>query len=142
MKENRLLYAQIAAFGASSLALAFAGLTNDVTRGGRIGNVFIGIVFWLGLAGGIVLSVLLSKQRKAAGADEGKIGIINFFSNKPAIVFDCLMIVSCIASIVFLVLQSQIFIGYISIALFFFSLEMHCVLNGKNYKYITSNVED
>ncbi|MBR2589498.1 MAG: hypothetical protein IKE65_01080 [Clostridia bacterium] len=142
MKQKRLFIAQIGCFGASALALAFAGLTNDITRGGRAGSIIIGIIFWLGLIAGIILCVLLSKQRKAAGFDEGKIGLIGFFSNKAAIVFDCLMIVSCIASIVFIVLKSQLFIGFISIALFFFSLEMHCVLNGKNYKYITSNVEE
>ena len=136
MKEKSLLYAQIASFAVSSCSLAFSFMTSDATAADRAGSIIIGIIFWLGLIAGIVLTVLLSKKIKKTGFNEGKIGLIHFFSNPIAIVFDCLMILSLIGSVLIIVFKSEQLIGYFVIALFIFSFEMHCILNGKNYLYI------
>ena len=46
------------------------------------------------------------------------------------------MILSLIGSVLIIVFKSEQLIGYFVIALFIFSFEMHCILNGKNYLYI------
>lgn len=136
MKEKSMLYAQIASFAVSSCSLIFSFMTSDATTAGRVGSITIGIIFWLGLIAGIVFTILLSKQIKATGVHKGKIGLITFFSNPIAIVFDSLMILSLIGSVLIIVFKSEQLIGYFVIALFIFSFEMHCILNGKNYLYI------
>ena len=141
-KTVHLLYAQIASFAVSSCSLIFSFMTSDATTAGRVGSITIGIIFWLGLIAGVVFTILLSKQIKATGIHKGKIGLITFFSNPIAIIFDCLMILSFIGSVLIVVFQSEQLIGYFVIALFIFSFEMHCVLNGKNYLYIKQKKQE
>lgn len=142
MQQAKEIYAGIIAFALSSLAIACLGLYPYDFNGAKWANILIGAVFWLGLAAGIVFSVLLTKRRKKEGFHQGKVGLISFFQNKIAAVFDILMILTLFSTVLLIIFSVKSAIAYVIVALFFFSLEMHCVLNGKNYKYITSKMEE
>lgn len=71
------------------------------------------------------------------------IGLLNFFSNGYAMIFDVLMALSFILGIVFFFVPKlgsvlwSVFAG-----IFFFSLNMHAILNGVNFRYIFMNKGD
>lgn len=100
----------------------------------------VGVLFWVGLIVGIVLLLVINKHRKADESFRVKKklpGIISFFSNQYAIVADVVTAISLIFLLVFL------FVPWFNqgvtvalIAIFLFAFNMHCVLNGMNFKYI------
>lgn len=97
----------------------------------------IGASFWLLLIVAWAIQIILSKRLKS---EPKKIGLISFFSNKFAIAADVITLISLIASIVMTIISSSFvipeIISYLIISVFFFSLQMHCVCNGKVFKYI------
>jgi len=99
----------------------------------------IGVVFWLGLILGFFFLFLINRERKKGRYRKG-LPFIWFFQNPVAIVFDVLLVLSTIG--LFLVLFIQGINQWISAAIIFafvFSLEMHGMFNGKNFKYISNS---
>ena len=106
--------------------------------------VMTGVLFWAGLIAGMAfLLVLNSKRRKDKkyGSKErgARIGLISFFENRAAMVFDCAM------ALFFILMLLSIFIPGIGqnvtlvlISLLLASACMHSMLNGLNYRYIKS----
>lgn len=129
-----------------SLLLSFFG-----DYGGNAFNVVMaaltGILFWACLIAGYALfAVINSHRKKYVKAKKSSVsernrkrlpGIICFFSNKYAIVADFAMILFFILTLVFIFIpflnQS---IAVIAIAILLFSVHMHCILNGMNFRYI------
>lgn len=111
---------------------------------GNIINVImayaVGVLFWLGLIIGYVLLFILSKHRKAkTKPKKSKPGIIVFFSNKPAKIADLTMVGSLILTLVFTFIPFLSFgIEIVFLAILVFSIHMHCLFNGVNFKYINS----
>ncbi len=111
---------------------------------GNIINVImayaVGVLFWLGLIIGYVLLFILSKHRKAkTKAKKCKPGIIVFFSNKPAKIADLTMVGSLILTLAFTFIPFLSFgIETVFLAILVFSIHMHCLFNGVNFKYINS----
>jgi len=89
---------------------------------------------------GIVFFLILNRLRKKdiTFARKGTIGLFRFFGNVPARVFDTLLIIGVTALIVSLLLIRTLPEIIILAGTFItvFSLEMHCMLNGKNYKWL------
>lgn len=141
MNNKKLLYFQIISYFVSSISLAltsFVSYEDSLMK--KIISIIIGILFWAGLVVGIILIFVAKKQNENLSNAKG-IGLISFFKNRPAICFDVIMIVSLIISIVVIVIQSESFIGSLIIALFVFSFEMHCILNGKTYNSLRETGE-
>lgn len=140
-----------------SLLLSFFGDYN--------GNAFniimayaVGVLFWgLFIASYVLLAVLNSKRKKleaekkeenvnnteehsnryaASRKKSRKPGIITFCSNKYAMIFDILMILMLILTVVFSFIPALSSIAVICFAVLIFSIHMHCVLNGVNFRYI------
>ncbi len=97
----------------------------------------IGAVFWLFLVAAWTIQIILSKQIKS---DSKKFGLISFFSNKIAIAADIIALISLVATILMTIISGEVVIpeivSYLIISVFFFSLQMHCVCNGKIFKHI------
>lgn len=104
----------------------------------------VGVLFWGGLIAGYVLLLIINSHRKKTLVSKtdnsaGRVGIISFFTNKIAIICDCAIPVLLILMIIFIFfpLNNQV-ITVIIYSLLVFSLHMHCVFNGLNFKYIKS----
>ena len=96
--------------------------------------------FWSFFIMGFVFMRPVGKQRKKDRKyrNKGGISLFRFFSNKPAIVFDGLLIAGVLTLILTFVIQTLP--GWVTLAAIFtalFSAEMHGVFNGRNYEYIT-----
>jgi len=108
------------------------------------GNVLLAYIlagtFWLFLILGVVFFLILNRQRKRTVkfARVNGIGLLRFFQNIPAGIFDILLIIgvaSLIISLNFIRTLPDI-LTLIATFITVFSLEMHCMLNGKNYKWL------
>lgn len=97
-------------------------------------------IFWLGLIIAIVIQILLYRKLKVK-VDRNQIGIISFFKNRYAIVFDILTILLTIVTIILLIKNVNNFITFLIISLLIISFEMHCVFNGKYFNYILTEEE-
>lgn len=133
----------------SSAALLCAVFDN-VDNGVAKSVSFIGgLLFFLFLLLGYFMFYRFSQFRKqntdCAKATKGKPGIIVFFSNPPAKKADIAMIISLVISMVTLIMgqvntaiHANILFNVISVlssAVFIFTIQMHAILNGVNYRY-------
>lgn len=110
---------------------------------GNITSFTISGCLWVFFIAGYVLFYFSRHHFKLAHQKSGvrrlrrdklKVGIFNLFTNLEAAVFDIVAIVSLIATIVTSIfLKSVPFAISTSAALFIFSIQMHCILNGKVY---------
>lgn len=110
-------------------------------------SVIPAIILWTGL---IVETIFFGFANMNCKAIEKKLilkgsksfkgmkpGIIVFFSCKEAVVTDILFIISSIAvvwAVVANVTNDWLFVSFMEV--FFFSFNLHCFFNGKNYKYL------
>lgn len=104
-------------------------------------NIISGACFWLFLIIGCVGQVLVSRHRKASIANreiKSRIGILGFFGNKWARIADCIMIAALVVFVISLIITKAIgYVCYVSLSATIFFFCMHCILNGRNYLYIT-----
>lgn len=109
-----------------------------------IGAYIVAILFWCSIIFEILFSYLCRKNRKLM---EEKIyqgnflqnsysGIISFFKNKEAMITDIVLFVSVIAIVIlFWTKAKNEWLIITGVSLFFLSFNMHCLLNGRNYRY-------
>lgn len=97
----------------------------------------VGVFFWSGLLTGLVLTFLLSAVRKKAAPNErGRPGIISFFKNPKAKYCDIAMIMLiALWLILSLILGTRHMMSMMLMSLSVFSIYLHAILNGKNYKF-------
>lgn len=104
----------------------------------------VGVLFWGGLIAGYALLAVINSHRKNCSANKtdtsaGRAGIISFFSDRIAMIFDCAMPVLLILTIVFMFIPfDNPVLTVIVYSLLAFSIHMHCLFNGMNFKYIKS----
>jgi len=96
--------------------------------------------FWLGIILGFAFLIPVGKRRRADVKhwERGKIGIFRFFRNVPAIAFDILLIIGILIILnslfyLFILPEWITLTGTITAV---FSLEMHGMLNGKNFAWL------
>lgn len=105
--------------------------------------IFTGLIFWISLIAGYGLLFVANKERKyfIRCKLDGDVrmgcrpGIITFFDNVPATIADVAMIASFVLFVGINFTEQKY--GYISYVLLFilgFSLNMHCLFNGRIYK--------
>lgn len=147
MKRDKLLFRlSCVAFAVSPLSLLLKFLADY--KGDSIAVMFAvltGVLFYGGLIFGIVFLILVNLGRKrAAKTADGKIkesgvGVLRFFSNRTAIVFDVAMVVLFILTVLSAVnedIRERFTIVLASFLLM--TVYMHSMFNGMNYKYIKS----
>ena len=102
-----------------------------------------GIIFYSGLICGYVLFLIANSHRKkiiqddkkARRKQQGKPGVIVFFSSKPAMVVDIIAMVSLLLSIICLFANGflPIWLQHIIISTAIFTVQMHAFVNGVNF---------
>lgn len=148
-KKNETIYLIVSIIGYFIFSISFLLMpieAKGVEQGPNVVTVVAGIMFWIGLLVGIIAQICLSASRKnwfnknrvrLPLSNQPKLGLITFFRNKIAIIFDVLLIVALVGLIVSVMLTDATgYACYIFIALTTFSFCSHCIFNGKNYYFI------
>ena len=142
MKQNKAncLLLGVSVGGFAVLAISF--LLMPIEKLGFIP----GILFWGGLLIGVVLQIVLGARRnslfkkynvKRKTMQKVRNGLLSFGSNKPALIADCCLIASVIASILtFILTKGTGLVCYVCISVLVFSFSMHCILNGRIYVFV------
>lgn len=135
-----LLLSMISFFIMSATFLVMPLIQTDIDSGNNFYNIIIGIVFWITLIFGII-SLFLARKNINGIKDEKKgIGLIRFFQNKIATIFDVLLMISIIGLIVMTIAtDGTLYICYILFSAVTFSFIMHCILNGKMFNCLVIN---
>ena len=129
----------VAAFLMSSMTIWFMPMATSGESGVNPLLYVLAVIFWIGFIMGFVFLLPISRQRKIDRRYVGKggIGLLRFFSNKPAAVFDILLIIGIIVLTISLILQTLPGgVMLTSIFVSVFGIEMHGLFNGKNYEYL------
>lgn len=113
-------------------------------------NIISGLCFWISLLAGCMMQFIITKRRKRCGKDrrqkqnnKKRIGAVSFFENKLAMAADLIMLAAFIACIaMFAFTSASGYVCYIIFAVFVFSFCMHCVLNGKNFRFAVGREDE
>lgn len=97
--------------------------------------------FWLTTVLAYVFLFLFSRKRKKSDPKQEKTGIarwglLRFFSNRPAMLADLLMLASLVAFVVLELLSVEGMAVYVIFASFVLFLQLHGLLNGVNYRWL------
>lgn len=105
-----------------------------------------GILFWISLALGAAMQMLLAARRRSFFAQYGVTpkkmqkkhnGLMSFFSNPHAKLVDKLLPVGLIGTVLaFVLTRGTGYICYILIAVTVYLLCLHCILNGRIYVHV------
>ena len=132
----------------AGISLVFIPLVDlSGTSAQKVFALVLALLFWLGILCEILFFVLANKQcniiedrliQKGSKSFKGKkIGLISFFSCREAIAADVLSIISLAAVILLIIFKAtNEWLFIVIAAIFFFSFNLHCFLNGRNYKYL------
>lgn len=114
-------------------------------------DIIPGIMFWTFLVLGVVGQVLLAIRRKRFletnkqkrfQIGKERIGLISVFKNVPAIIADVGFVISLVAVVIVTKVTNGIgYICYILLAVCVFTFCLHCILNGKNFRYVIKQEE-
>lgn len=136
--EVILLVLSLIFYLAMSLTFLFMPLEED--------TYVSGIVFWAGLAGGILWQILLSVSRKAffrknhisyKNAGKARIGLLRVFANTPAKIADIAFALFFVGTVIAMVATKGYgYVCYVFISLTVFSFVLHCIFNGRNFDFI------
>lgn len=126
-------------FGISACSFLFIPLSDfNGTKAQLYFAYLVGILFWLGLILGLLITFRLGNKRKKIGFKMYKFpGVLCFFKNKKSKVCDMIMLISFII----LIILQRVFGIYYWISIIFLSITLflvylHSILNGNNYAYI------
>lgn len=111
----------------------------------KIGAYIIAAAFWLCVILELWMTRLCSSERKwlerrkvrSRSLSQANHGVISFLKTREGMISDIVMFVSLIAVIVIAWTQAKnqwLILSCVSVL--YFSFNMHCLLNGKNYRYI------
>ena len=132
----------------AGLSLLFIPMVDlEGTTQQKIFALILAAMFWTGLIVEIVFFVLANKQcnvieerliKKGSKSFKGtKIGVISYFTCREAMIADVLAAFSLLTMIVLIILKfTNDWLFVIVAVVFFFSFNLHCFLNGRNYKYL------
>lgn len=142
-KIKRLFWLSVAFIVLASSAFLFMPLTVEANQNKRILMIAIGSSFWTLSAASYIFLILADKQRKWLINNRGNgnvrmdclPGLISFFTNIPGTVFDVVMFTSLITLIIIAFTKWRYdYISYILLFLFYLSLNLHSMFNGRIYK--------
>lgn len=138
VKLMKLSIAFVAISSLSLIGVAFADFNGSGFP--RFIAYFTGAAFWSFLIAGYVLLAVVSNRRKAdkrTKVTDKRPGILCFFTSKEAKIADIGMFAAILFVLVFSFIPGiSVAVRIIFIALLVLSVQMHCILNGVNYRYI------
>lgn len=143
-KVERLFWLAVAFIVLASGTFLLMPLVNRENQNEGIWALVIGAVFWVSSIVSYTLLITANVKRKQylnrqAGGDTKMNclpGMISFFGNVPAIVSDVVMIASVLMLAVALTKWKYEYISYVLLFLFYLSLNLHGMFNGRIYKSI------
>jgi hypothetical protein len=102
-----------------------------------------GLMFWIPLFGGYVLLAVINSTRKKVAKKHKqhrllRIGLIRFFSNIWAFAADLVFVISLIGFVVSMLNDPFSYFAFVLLFITVFSFQLHCILNGENYRFIFS----
>ena len=127
---------------ALSLSIAWMPTANRLKASTTTPMYAVGALFWLGLITAIVMAVRIHRTGKNDAAfhkrrsGRPKWGLLCFFQNKKAAVADTVMIATAVALAVACFTAKQTAVYFWLFAVLAFSVGMHGMLNGTDYRYI------
>ena len=144
MKQDRvgwvLLWLSVLGFGSMSVSFLLMPIEGL--------ELLPGILFWGGMLIGLSFQIALEARRrvffrryntKRERMQKPLNGFLSFAANKAALVADCILAVSIVATILaFLLTKGTGYVCYVCIAVMLMSFCMHCVLNGRNYFHLNN----
>lgn len=140
MKNNkRFLIVSVFMLCICALSLFLIIFTDYKAEGfAKVMSITVSLMLWISLFVGYIFMILF--YRKSSDKKlKGKIGLISFFTNKFAVITDLLMILSVILMVVLSLLNVYTNVIYaLLVSIFFISLNLHCVFNGKIFNNIIS----
>lgn len=140
---KKKLWISAGCFALTSLAVLLIPLSGDEGMKKAVGYL-IGVLFWLGIAGGSFLYFWLYREESKTlkkSIPKGKIPFgFRFFSNRFAAVWDGILIVTlCLNIYCIRTLGVNQILELAALFLFTTSVFMHFLLNGRVFQYITQN---
>lgn len=130
-------------FGAVLIFLIpIVSITGSETQ--RIGAYSIALLFWVSLLAEIIITRICTRERKRLEHEEyysrrlryASFGLISFFKNREGSIADIVLFLSAIYIAIILWCHMQTgWMILLGVDLFFLSFNMHCILNGRNYRY-------
>ena len=133
----------VISFFISSATILFMPLGSFEPDGDILLAYILAAAFWTFLLLGVVFILIAGRQRKKdilfAITKADGIVFLRFFKNKLALVFDVLLIAGIVSLVVSLLIIRTL-PSWLTLAGTFitvFSLEMHALLNGKNYEWLS-----
>ena len=136
--NKRPFHLSIIFFFISSMTIWFMPLAS---RDGISALLYVlASIFWMFIILGFLVMRPVSRRRKndKKYRQKARIPLLQFFSNKPALIFDALLIVGLIVILLsFLIRTLPEWVTLPAVFLFVFSLEMHGLFNSRNYEYMS-----
>lgn len=129
----------------NAITFLFMPIATEATENGSIrwGLMAVGSTFWVSIVLGYAFLIMANVYRREFVRNrlDGdltmgcRIGIITFFSTIPGAISDTLFIAALMA-LVITYLRGSInsYLTYVLLAILTFSLNMHCMFNGRIYK--------
>jgi len=148
MAKRMETYFKIAVLSVIICSLTVFGiLIVDVegTTAQKVGAYIVAATFWGSLALEICLIYLCDKERKNLEKEihrfialkHAKVGIFSFRTSKEGMMADVVLLIFMVVLIV--VIAAKVKAAWIimtTVSMLLLSFNMHCLLNGKNYRYI------
>ena len=117
----------------------------DGSSAQKIGAYILAAFFWICIAiEGIFVHLSTQERRwmerrgfRNRALKHSPPGVISFFKNLEAMVVDIILFISAI--LVVILVWTQVKTGWMimaGISILFLSFNLHCILNGKNYRYL------
>ena len=143
--DMRLLRWSMVALGLMSLSFLLMVPQEQSRQAMDLMTILAGLCFWLPFLAGLALQLKLwaqcrkhYKTHRQPGKPAKRVGVICFFRNPVATVWDIVMFVAVAALVISLLATN----GSGAICFLFFSITMfafcgHCVYNGRSYFFIT-----
>ena len=139
----RLSIACAALASVAMMLVPICSFTEGTTK--KVFSIAVGCAFWISLILEQLFFWNANKGRKRIHAAEfsnmrlknASVGLFSFGTSREARICDLIMVITLITSIVFNVMRiHNEWLVISSLAILFFAFNMHCILNGRNYRYI------
>lgn len=103
------------------------------------------VLFWICVIVEIAAMYLGSKERyqieqkgyRSRSIKNSKIGIVSFLKNREAIIVDIVLILFALITVILTCFKVEVaWVVTVNISILFLSFNLHCIFNGKNYRYL------
>ncbi len=131
------------------LIIPLVGLEGTTAQ--KVFSFIIAALFWGSIVAEIIMVVLTSKERRYMEKQKyrsrvlgrSRPGALNFFKNRESVIADVILIISIVAIVVLVWknINNPPWLITGSVAALLLSINLHCIFNGKNYRYLKAYLQ-